>query len=163
MNDEKKTKILTAEDFGSGIPNKSKKESENLEPTPKEKAEAKKRKHLHDPFLTRGYGVYPNRKYRRTFMMKGIHKRTDIEISEGVTPFQKWSKDVSDNIDNGRMQHESYTNIVSQDQMAQEQSIDDHARSSLLAFYGKNSKRAVEVFRDNKRLQSIREDKKIAM
>jgi len=166
MNDEKKTKVLTAADFGSGLSSEAHKASEKPEQpeNKKEKAEARKRNvHGRDTFLTRGYGVYPNRKYRRSFMSKHPHLRTQIEIEDKVTPFQKWLKNINDNIDNGELQHDSYVNIISQDQIAMEQSKDDHVRNSLLKFYGKNSKMAVEVFRNNKRLQSIREDKKIVM
>jgi hypothetical protein len=157
------TKVLTPEDFGMQRPEELEQAIQaNVDSEKKNKAIGEKRnksRRHYDEIKQRGFGTYPNRKYRRMFRDKNQFQRTTEDIELKMTPFQKWDNVTSQNIESGKRLHEAYINLISQEQTADQQARDVRVRKSLEEFYGK--KKGAEVFRENKRLESIREDKKI--
>ena len=144
----KKTKILTAEDFQAGNV-KNENENQNIEVSKQE---------IDAQYRNRGFGKYPNRKYRRSLLTS--NKRTKQDIKDKRTSFDIFINRVTENVAHGKLMHEAYLNEISQMQIELEQSLDYRVKKSLVAFTG-NEKTARRIFMENKRLQAIVNEKKM--
>ena len=174
--EKKKTKVLTSEDFGGApeekkvkintgtkgakaikkaLPKEHRGEDEKKTATPGEIRLMKER--MDTRFKNQGFGDYPNRKYRRTFKDKNANKRTQLEIDDGMTQYEKWTQGMVANVIQGERLHNAYINLIVQEQIAEEQALDDRVKKSLKEVFG--SKIAAEIFSENKRLQRLNEDK----
>lgn len=107
--------------------------------------------------------VYPNHKKRRAFEDKGNKKyaRTKIELEDGVTPFQKRCQVLRARIERGVRIDQAFQNDIAQDSMHIERAIQQNVMASLYKALGREKGKA--AYDNNRRLQAIREDKKIAM
>ena len=104
---------------------------------------------------------YHNRKVRGQFRDKNDKKRSALEISSEITPLEKWAQVTIDNIKNGALLHDSFVNDMVQLDMDRERAMEERVKKSLKEFYG-NTEKAMRAFTENKRLQNILTDKKLA-
>ena len=106
--------------------------------------------------------AYPNREMRRRFVKAKIkYNRTPEEIKAGKSPFDKMLEVIDGNLEHGITLDKSFQNEVATDTMHFERSKDEMCVKSLTDSFG--SELGMKMHNSNKRLQSIREDKKIMM
>ena len=104
--------------------------------------------------------AYPNRRFRRAYDIKDKAKyaRNENDLKNGVTAFEKMCMVLRDRVEHGNSLHRAFQNENATSMMHYERNKENSCLNSLTAALGNELGR--KAYNNNRKLNSIREDKK---